>query len=213
MSTCLYPPSFGAILHTMEPSSPQTTPSKAPEPQKQTLRHSIFEFVKFVIIAVIIVVPVRMYIAQPFIVNGESMDPTFATGQYLIIDEISYRFSPPERGDIVVLHDPRGNSKKYLIKRVVGLPGETLEIADGTICISTGEAPCTTLEEPYVLYPKTDEVLRVTLGQEEFFMMGDNRAASLDSRFFGPVKRDLIVGRAFVRLLPPTTASFFPGKE
>lgn len=193
----------------MEPTSPQPISTEPQAPKKQTLRHSIIEFVKFAVIAAAIVIPVRMYIAQPFIVHGESMDPTFATGQYLIIDEISYRFNPPQRGDVVVIHDPRGGDK-YLIKRLIGLPGETLEIADGAVCIRAGET-CTALEEPYVLYPKTDDVLRVTLGDDEFFVMGDNRAASLDSRYFGAVKRDLVVGRAFVRLLPPSTAAFFPG--
>lgn len=189
----------------MEP----TTPSSQEAPEKHSLRHSIIEFVKFAVIAAAIVIPVRMYIAQPFIVHGESMDPTFATGQYLIIDEISYRFADPKRGDVVVLHDPRGGSK-YLIKRLIGLPGETLEIANGTVCVRAGDT-CTALDEPYVLYPKTDDVIRITLGADEFFAMGDNRAASLDSRYFGPVKREMIVGRAFVRLLPPSTASFFPG--
>lgn len=172
---------------------------------------SWLELVKFAVIAVIIVVPIRMFVAQPFVVNGASMDPTFATGQYLIIDELTYHFSDPKRGDVIVLHDPRQESR-YLIKRVIGLPGETVEISRGSVCVRPQkDAGCQTLSEPFVKYPKTDDTIVQTLAADEYFFMGDNRAQSLDARYLGPTTRDKIVGRVLLRLLPPQAISFFPG--
>lgn len=174
-------------------------------------KSSVWETVKFVALALLIVTPIRMFIAQPFIVNGSSMDPTFATGQYLIVDEISYRLNEPERGDVIVLRYPR-DPKKFFIKRIIGLPGETVEIDEGAVTIRNAEHPeGFELSEPYIMYPKNDTLAK-TMGTGEYFVMGDNRAASSDSRYWGTVPEDLIVGRAFLRLLPIASAAVLPGE-
>ncbi len=179
----------------------------------QSISSYIWEIIKFFILAVIIVAPIRFFVAQPFIVQGSSMDTTFATGQYLIVDEITYRFDDPKRGDVIVLRYPK-NPKKFFIKRIVGLPNDTLTIKNGVVSIMTGESSESfILDEPYVTFSKTDgnddEI--ITLKEDEYFVMGDNRAASLDSRTWGILPKDLITGRAILRLLPLDTAAFFPG--
>ena len=162
---------------------------------------------KLIILAVVIVIPFRLYVAQPFIVDGLSMYPTFGNGNYLIIDEVSYRFKAPERGEVVVFEAPP-NPDKYYIKRIIGLPGETVAINRGQVTIINKENPeGFKLEEPYVKFPK-DENLRKTLGDKEYFVMGDNRAASSDSRIWGALPEENIVGRPVVRFLSP---ALFPG--
>ncbi len=181
--------------------------------------YHVWEIIKFFVLALIIVAPIRFFIAQPFIVQGASMDPTFATGQYLIIDEISYRFEEPKRGDVIVLRYPKDPSK-FFIKRIVGLPGETLTIKNGNVSVTgkNTEVPLI-IEEPYVIHTKTghtdDEVIELndTKSNREYYVMGDNRAASLDSRSWGTLPERLIVGRAAVRLFPFSKINLFPGQN
>ena len=184
-----------------------------PQDDKQGMGSYVCEIIKFFILAVVVVAPIRFFVAQPFIVQGASMDPTFATGQYLIIDEISYRFNEPQRGDVIVLRYPR-NPKKFFIKRLIGLPGDTLTIKNGLVSITTETSKPTVLDESYVVFSKTDgsDDETVTLGDGEYFVMGDNRAASSDSRTWGVLPEDLIVGQALLRLFPISTASFSPGQ-
>lgn len=194
--------------------SPQQTQAPADTNEKEGHHENFFvEIIKFAVLALIIVIPFRMFVAQPFIVSGASMSPTFETGQYLIVDQVSYRFAPPVRGDVVIFKYPNDPSK-YFIKRIVALPGETLEL-DGSVVrvtnAATGES--IVLEEPYLPDPSyVSNPEKLTLNGSEYFVMGDNRAASSDSRVWGPVPADNIVGRALVRLLPPTTLSFLPGE-
>lgn len=166
------------------------------------------ETLKFTVIALLIVIPFRYFIAQPFVVSGESMAPTFIDGQYLIVDEISYRFSPPARGDVLVFKYPYDKSKDF-IKRVIGLPGETVILENGTVSIKKGET-ITVLNEPYV-ESKTDDNMTVTLKKDQYFVLGDNRPESLDSRIWGPLSKKLIIGRPVARLLPFNTMTLFPG--
>ncbi len=180
------------------------------------MRHSFFkeawETIRFIFIALIIVIPIRLYIAQPFIVSGASMDPTFTDGQYLIVDEVSYRFNEPARGDVVIFKYPK-DPKKYFIKRIIGLPEETVIINErGSVSIrQTGSDDLIVLKEPYVRFPKNESAERA-LGVNEYFVMGDNREGSFDSRMWGPVKKDFLIGKAFVRLFPFTKIDIFPGK-
>ncbi len=174
----------------------------------------IRDTVKFVLIILLIVIPVRVYVAQPFIVNGASMDPTFEHGEYLIVDQISYRFNEPDRGDVVVFKYPN-DQRQYFIKRIIGLPGETIKITNSSIVIYNDENPeGKELDEPYL---KNRSVrysvngLETTLGSSEYFVLGDNRMESSDSRSWGSLKRNLIIGRPLMRLLPPSSISFFPG--
>jgi signal peptidase I len=171
---------------------------------------AFWDIVRFTLLALIIVIPIRTYVAQPFIVSGDSMDPTFATGEYLIIDELSYRFHEPERGDVIIFRFPLDPSK-FFIKRIIGLPKETVEIKNGTIAIKeTPDGTKLPLPAPYLETLRHDNVGE-TLTDDEYFVMGDNRVASSDSRNWGPVPRNLIVGRALLRLLPIARAEVLPG--
>ena len=167
------------------------------------------ELLKLVILSLVIVIPFRIFIAQPFIVEGASMDPTFETGEYLIVDELSYRFKEPERGDVLVFKYPADPSKSF-IKRLIGLPGEIVSIKEGVVTITSSEHPNgLMLEEPYIGNEKVEN-FSYTLGLGEYFVMGDNRAQSADSRIWGAVPEDNIIGRPFLRLFPP---NFFPGQS
>jgi len=178
--------------------------------KKPKMRGFLGELVRFFLIVVFIIIPFRIFVAQPFIVEGASMDPTFKNGQYLIVDQISYRFEEPERGSVLIFKYPR-DPKQFFIKRVIGLPGETVEIDDGKITIFNTENPKGfSLDEPYLEFEKIDSS-KITLKSEEYFVMGDNRAVSSDSRYWGPVPKDNIIGRPFLRLLPLSKTGIFPG--
>lgn len=171
------------------------------------------ELFRFIITAALVVFLIRTYIASPFIVSGPSMDTTFANGNYLIVDRLSYRFEEPERGDIVVFRFPLDPSR-YHIKRVIGLPGETIRVnASGVYVVNAEHPDGYKLDESYISsnsMPVEDE--RV-LGPTEYYVLGDNRDQSLDSRRTGAVDRKFITGRAFLRLFPFTDIQIFPGKS
>ncbi len=192
--------------HTPEPVNP-TPPSP-----KHTKAQELWEIIKFALVALVIVVPIRAYIAKPFIVEGASMVPTFEDRNYLIVDEISYRITDPKRGEVVIFHPPQ-NEKVYYIKRVIGLPGETVVIEKGKVNIKNAEHPeGFTLTEPYVSELGTTTLTR-ELGPTDYFVMGDNRPYSSDSRYFGVLPRDHIRGRAFLRLYPVKDIAAFPGEH
>jgi signal peptidase I len=171
-------------------------------PEKNETRGSFLkEILKLIVVAAIIIIPFRLYIAQPFIVDGASMDPTFATGQYLIVDELSYHFETPPRGSVMIFKYPL-DTTKYFIKRVIGLPGETVSIKDGVVTIINSANPKGfVLDEPYVKLPK-DDTSTYTLSAGNYFVMGDNRFGSDDSRIWGPVPQKDIIGRPIIRLWP-----------
>jgi signal peptidase I len=168
------------------------------------------ELLKFVVIAAVIVLPVRLFIAQPFIVSGESMNPTFENGQYLIVDELTYRLEDPKRGDVVIFRYPR-DPKEFFIKRIIGLPGETVRIQSGVVSVEQADGTTLTLDEPYVKNIGNGRDNTYSVGAEEYFAMGDNRPESSDSRIWGVLPKDNLIGRAFVRLLPVPSAELFPG--
>lgn len=174
---------------------------------------SFWELVRFALIALIIVIPFRLFVAQPFKVSGSSMVPTFQDQNYLIVDEISYRLEKPKRGDVVIFHPPGQGKGIYYIKRVIGLPGETIKINGSTVTISNAEnKDGFVLDEPYVKNKSTSDNIEKTLGETDYFVMGDNRPWSSDSRAWGTLPRENIVGRAFLRLLPLKEISTFPGE-
>lgn len=173
-------------------------------------QNPLTEIIQFAIIALIIVIPIRMFIAQPFIVSGQSMENTFHSGEYLIVDQISYRFNEPERGDIIVFRYPKDPST-FFIKRVIGIPGDTLDIDGNVVAITHNGATETILDEDYVKSMEESTYLTETLGDREYFVMGDNRDHSSDSRSWGVLQRENIVGRALVRLFPFTVIDLFPG--
>lgn len=164
----------------------------------------IWEIAKIVIIALLIVVPIRYFVFQPFFVRGQSMEPNFSNGDYLIVDQITYRFRPPERGEVVVFKYPADASQRY-IKRIIGLPGEIIEIGDGKVIIYSGNGQEGKILEESDYFPSfvfTSGDIRITLDENEYFILGDNRTASADSRRWGPLPRENIVGRALIRVWP-----------
>jgi len=165
--------------------------------EKLPVKSWLRELVESVLPALVIVLVINVFLAQATRVEGQSMEPNLHDNQRLIIEKVTYRFNRPERGDIVVLRPPQQSSEP-LIKRVIGLPGETLEIHNGQVYID-GEA----LEEPYLNQPTWGTVGPVLVPEEHVFVMGDNRRASNDSRAFGVVAFDDIIGRAWVRYWPP----------
>ena len=173
-------------------------------------KQTFFDILRFAIITLLIVIPVRAYVAQPFIVSGISMDPTYKNGEYLIVDELSYHFQDPKRGEVVVFRYPKDPSK-FFIKRVIGLPGETVSISGSSINITTSAGEELALEEPYIDPQDEYQPTELTLKKEEYFVMGDNRDSSLDSRAWGPVTETAIKGRVALRLLPLTKVNLFPG--
>jgi len=178
------------------------------EPKKE---NALLDIVRFSIIALIIVIPIRTFIAQPFIVSGASMENTFHTGEYLIVDQLSYELHTPKRGEVVVFRYPKDPSK-FFIKRVIALPGETITIEGSTVRISNPEYPNGfILDEPYIKSMENGADLTEVLGEREYFVMGDNRDQSSDSRFWGVLQEERIVGRAFVRLFPPSQMDYLPG--
>jgi signal peptidase I len=165
--------------------------------------------VRFVIIVLAIVIPIRIFIAQPFVVNGESMQPTFDNGDYLIIDEISYRFNEPQRGDVVVFRFPQ-NHRRFLIKRVIGLPNETIRIQNENIFVDQQDGATFELTEEYIKGDFSSNG-QWQLGDNEYFVLGDNRNNSSDSRSWGVLDRDLVIGKTFVRLYPLSEIELYPG--
>ncbi len=177
------------------------------ESTSDSVKQFITEIFKIVITALVIVIPVRYYVIQPFYVKGESMEHTYKNGDYLIINEIGYRFGEPVRGDVVVLRPPNDPSDFY-IKRIIGLPGERIQIKDGFVYLLDENNNSTKMPEPYL----SDDVITsdavftkdpvITLRDDEYLVLGDNREHSTDSRIFGPVKRSALVGKTMLRAWP-----------
>lgn len=174
------------------------------EKPKESLRRDILDIVKVLFISLAIVAPIRYFIVQPFIVRGMSMEPNFFDGEYLVVDEVSYYFREPRRGESIVFRYPY-NPRQFFIKRIIGLPGETVKITEGRIKIINKQIPegfwldesSLGLEDRY-----TSPNIEITLGKDEYFVLGDNRDESSDSRVWGPLKKKFIVGRVFIRAWP-----------
>jgi len=188
-----------------------SSPLNESTPTKKTKNLFINDTIKTLLIALVIVIPIRIFVAQPFIVSGTSMDPTFTNTDYLIVDQLSYRFNEPQRLDVVIFRYPK-DPKRFFIKRIVGLPGETVTINAGAVTIDSPELGPFDLEEPYVTHVKIDSN-NLTLGEDEYYVLGDNRASSLDSRVWGALEKDYILGKAYLRLFPTSKITLNPGSE
>lgn len=160
--------------------------------------------------AFVLAVIIQTYIARPFIVNGQSMFPTFKNGEYLIVDEISYRLGEPERGDVVVFKAPP-TPDKFFIKRIIGLPGETVISKDGKVTIINAEHPEGFALDESFLKDMTTGTFETKVPEDAYFVMGDNRAGSFDSRAWGSLPKENLRGRALLRLLPFSRIGFKPG--
>jgi signal peptidase I len=193
------------LFSKKEPTAENVTDVPAKE------EHPLTEIVRFSLIAILIVIPIRMFIAQPFIVSGASMDETFHSGEYLIVDQLSYHFEEPQRGEVIIFKYPKDPSK-FFIKRVIGVPGDEIDITGDVVTITNEEHPDgMVLDEPYIKSMRSGASLTETLGDREYFVMGDNRDQSSDSRTWGVLQESYIVGRAFLRLFPPEAVDYFPG--
>jgi len=171
----------------------------------------IWEVLKVVLISLLIIIPIRYYLIQPFYVRGASMEPGFDDGEYLIIDELSYRLGEATRGDVIVFKYPRDPSQ-YYIKRIIGLPDETIMIRDKKVIIYNDQYPDgVVLDESAYLDENTETYgdLEIILKSNELFVMGDNRQASSDSRRWGTLPKDLIIGRVWLRAWPVAKAAVF----
>ena len=169
---------------------------------------SIWEVAEVIIVAGVSIFIIYKFIAQPFLVQGASMEPNFFNGNYLIVDEVTYRFQAPVRQEVIVFHNPTNESEFY-IKRIIGLPGERVAIKDGSVYIN-GEL----LDEPYLpSAPKSNNNIDLTLKADEYFVMGDNRLHSFDSRSWGPLKEEKIVGAIRIRFWPITQFKFFTAEN
>lgn len=174
----------------------------------------LLELIKVIVLAGITIWGVRYFIFKPFIVHGASMAPNFYENEYLIIDEVSYRFKEPMRGDIVVLRNPR-KKEEFFLKRVIGMPGERMVVRDSQVFIAKDkDTTPVALEESYLPSREfTPGIVDITLGENEYYVMGDNRDASLDSRIFGPILGDGIVGKVLLRGWPFDRAQRFSVPE
>jgi signal peptidase I len=160
------------------------------------------EVLQVMVISAAIILPIRYFLVQPFYVKGASMEPTYFDHEYLIIDELSYRLREPMRGEVVVFRYPL-DPGQFFIKRIVGLPGETMEINNGHITIYNTDHPNgKKLEEEYLDDEMTAGKKMVVLAADEYYVLGDNRNESLDSRKFGPITRGEVIGRVWIRGLP-----------
>ncbi len=163
-----------------------------------------WELVKSFLIALIIIIPIRYYLVQPFFVRGASMEPNFEDGEYLIIDQLSYQWREPRRGEVVVFRYPLRPSQ-FFIKRIVGLPNEKVKISGGQVTIYNERQPQGAVLDESEYLPQTLRTggdVELQLAPDEFFVLGDNRPASSDSRSWGSLGREEIVGRAWLRILP-----------
>lgn len=172
----------------------------------------IWDLLKIFIVALVIIIPFRMFVAEPFVVSGSSMVPNFHNRDYLIIDRLSYHFSEPRRGEVIVLLFPKDTSQ-FFIKRIIGLPGETIKFSQGHVAIINKQYPeGLVLNEAYL--PSQTETLGrpggETLGSDEYFVLGDNRNASSDSRVWGILPKSDIVGKVWSRVFPLSDAGFIP---
>ena len=183
-----------------------TTPVK-----KLNWKEIIKELVILAVIVFGVVIPFRVYVAEPYLVDGTSMDPTFKTGDYLIVDKISETAKHPSRNTVLVFKYPEDPSKSF-IKRVIGLPGETVIVKGNTVRIINDENPKGfELVQDYVVFESTMNV-EEKLGETEYFVMGDNRKDSFDSRYWGPLDKKYILGKPILQLLPVSNIRVMPGK-
>ena len=209
------------LLYTsdMNPENLETPINPTETIKKSTWKSIVKEIFIFAVIAFGIVLPFRLYIAEPYLVDGRSMDPTFATSDYLIVDKLSYEIGTPQRNSVIVFRYPNDPSKSF-IKRIIGLPSETVIMKDNIVKIINKNNPKGfSIDQSYVVY-KCDLTVNNciysfnrTLGPDEYFVMGDNRAESFDSRSWGPLNKKYILGKPILRLFPISKIGILPGTD
>ncbi len=168
-----------------------------PRKEKNSTSHLIWEVIQTLVLAGLLIVFFRTFIFQNFVVEGSSMHPTLMQGDRLIVSSLSYLLGEPSRGDVIVFQYPYGPERDF-VKRIIGLPGETVAIQNGQIFIDGRPLP----PEAYVQNRSSETAPPVTLGDDEYFVMGDNRTGSSDSRSWGPLQRHFIIGKAWLIYMP-----------
>ena len=200
---------LGDAKQSESPENRTETPPPIVEDKKKS--NGLFGYT---VLALGIALFIRFFIATPYVVSGASMEPTFHDWQYLIVDKLIYTIHLPERGDVVVFKLP-GDEDRSLIKRVIGLPTETVRIRGSKITIRNDANPDGfTLPEEYVdeRNASRGDSLEVTLGEQEYFVLGDNRIVSADSRLWGTLPQENVTGRVDARLFPLNAIGILPGK-
>lgn len=194
--------------------SAMNDPVMQKNPSPDSPNESKSSLVTYTVVALGLALAIRFFVAAPYVVQGASMDPTFHDWHYLIIDRVAYDIGEPKRGDVIVFDLPQEGGRS-LIKRIIGLPGETVTLKGGMVSITNAEHPQGfALEEPY-LDPNNlggEGNMKITLEEGQYFVLGDNRKVSADSRLWGTLPREAIVGRALIRLYPFNTISILPGE-
>lgn len=186
-----------------------TIPAEPEQPERsERILHALWETAKTLGVIALVAVIIRAFLIQPFLVQGESMDPNLQDGNYLLISQISYTLGSPRRGDIVVFKAPPEPDTNY-VKRIIGLPGETVRLQNGQFQITNEAHPSGfTLREPYETRDTRTQAdggqTSWELGAKEYFVVGDNRipGRSSDSRNWGPVARNLLIGKVWLRVYP-----------
>lgn len=199
----------------MEEPTPTTETPKPAESGSDFLRFTA-ELIKTALIVCVLAFTIRVYVLQPFIVEGSSMFPQFHDRDYLLVDKLSYRLHEPRRGDIVVFRYPKDPALNY-VKRVIGLPGETVHIENSTVTIINSENPDGfVLDEPYVqagnktFVNSVDGKAEFKVPGDAYFVLGDNRMGSSDSREWGEMPKEDMIGRVLVQVLPVDRFSLVP---
>ena len=163
-------------------------------------KEKLLSFGEFVLLFILIILPIRFFLFEPFLVRGQSMEPNFHNFDYLIIDKLTYHFRDPQRGEVVVFKPPFDDNV-YYIKRIVALPEEKIKIEGSVITIFNKEHPQGfVLDEKYLKGHHTLDKIEVNIGPDEYFVLGDNREVSYDSRKWGPIKKNRIIGRVILQV-------------
>lgn len=170
-------------------------------------KKEILDWIETIAIALLIAFLIRNFLFQPYRVQMGSMLPTLKENNLIIVNKITYRLNDPKRGDIVVFHPPNGSKSPY-VKRIIALPGETIEIRNGEILING-----IPIEEDYISIATPGVYGPLTLGKDEYFVMGDHRNNSLDSREFGPISKESIIGKAALVFWPPSAFAILSDKQ
>lgn len=206
------------VAQTENPKNPPA-PDRVPSGGRagSTLKAIIKEIFIFAVIAFGVVLPFRIYIAEPYLVDGRSMDPTFATNDYLIVDKLSYKIGTPKRNSVIVFKYPNDPSKSF-IKRIIGLPNETVSMKNNVVTVVNEKNPAGFNPDQTFVVHKCEKTINncvysfeTKLGPDEYFVMGDNRAESFDSRSWGALDRKYILGKPVLRLFPINQIEIFPG--
>lgn len=168
------------------------------------LKNHLIELIEFVAIVGAIVVVIHFFVAEPHKVSGKSMFPTFHDGDYLITNKLHTRFSQIKRGEVIIFENPK-NKEQDFIKRVLGLPNDKIKIQGGQLFINGKLVDESYLPKDTQTFVESfmDEGEEITVSENSYFVIGDNRGGSSDSREFGPVPKELIVGQAWIRYWPP----------